>query len=71
MYWALLKDGRQVVVNTARKTERKVTSPEGITHQEQVGNQHRQVWLEHGWQTVHSSNLKPLEPTNPFNVLNQ
>ena len=64
MYWALLKDGRKVVVNTARKTTRLVSG-----EPERIGNQHRELLLDGGWQVMHSSDLRPLDPANPFALL--
>lgn len=74
MHWALMDDGREVVVDTARQQTRKVIRWKQDTDTRTVGEHFLapgfvNVLLGGTWHTVKESRLKKAEYGNPFGAL--
>ena len=64
MTYAILDDGRKVIVDTARGPVRIVGGKEHF-----IGPNYVNVFLDGGWQTVRKDRLKPVEYGSPFEAL--
>jgi hypothetical protein len=64
MNFAILDDGRKVVVDSSRNQTRMVGGKEFF-----LGLKYVNVLLDGGWQTVKKERLKPAEYGSPFTAL--